>query len=557
MKPSKIEIGKLRTWIWTALAVLVIAPGMALAGQSNNKTKTPPPAPTSRPAASSSTKPTTGAAKGNASNAGAGHANGTQTGTHQPGNQPGTHQPGNQPGTHQPGNQPGPHQPGNQPGPHQPGNQPGPHQPGNQPGPSYGGFVKPVGGHNVEYNKNGHPTVIHAAGGQRIDRGPRGNGVRRTEFHTANGGRVVTEGHRGFVEHSFARGGHNYERRTYVVGGRSYARVYRDYSYRGFAYHRYVPGYYYRPGFYGWAWGGPVAYAWWAGPGPAWYGFYGPYFAMYPSYAAPAFWLTDYVIAANLQAAYEDRQAAAAAQTGGAQQPDQNVASAPTPLTPEIKQAIAEEVKAQLAASQSAAAAQGNPNAASQPNAAEAAPPAMDPAQRVFIVSTNLDVPVNGDECGLTQGDVILRTGDTLDEGGKVGVSVMTSKANDCKSGSATKVAVADLQEMQNSFQEQVESGTQSMAANQGKNGMPAAPAGSTTVANNSEGMAAPDLGAATDVKNQMSAADQAEKEVSQGGAQGSSSLQLDDMGRWAVLDSRLAQMRKRWCGGARVVTRS
>ncbi len=200
---------------------------------------------------------------------------------------------------------------------------------------------------------------------------------------------------------------------------------------------------------------------------------YGPYFAMYPSYAAPAFWLTDYVIAANLQAAYEDRQAAASAQTGGAQQPDQNVASAPTPLTPEIKQAIAEEVKAQLAASQSAAAAQGNPNAASQPNAAEAAPPAMDPAQRVFIVSTNLDVPVNGDECGLTQGDVILRTGDTLDEGGKVGVSVMTSKANDCKSGSATKVAVADLQEMQNSFQEQVESGTQSMAANQGKNGMP------------------------------------------------------------------------------------
>ncbi len=31
---------------------------------------------------------------------------------------------------------------------------------------------------------------------------------------------------------------------------------------------------------------------------------YGYYFNPYPVYAAPAFWITDYLIAANLQAAY-------------------------------------------------------------------------------------------------------------------------------------------------------------------------------------------------------------------------------------------------------------
>ena len=281
---------------------------------------------------------------------------------------------------------------------------------------------------------------------------------------------------------------------------------------------------------------------------------------MYPSYAGPAFWLTDFVIAANLQAAYEDRQAAAAAPAAGdpQQAPDPNAAAVATPLSPEMKQAIAEEVKAQLAASQSAAAAQGQTSAAPQANTSdEARPPAMDPAQRVFIVSNNLDVPVSGGECGLTQGDVILRTGDELDAGGKVGVSVMSSKASDCKSGSATKLAVADLQEMQNSFQEQVDAGTQSMAANQGKNGMPMAPAGTTAMVKNPEGIASPDLDATAQVDGQISAADQAETEVRQGSTQGSSTLQPDDLGRYAIVESKHPQLRGQWCGGVRRQERS
>jgi hypothetical protein len=112
---------------------------------------------------------------------------------------------------------------------------------------------------------------------------------------------------RGFVEHTFARNGHSFVKRTYVAGGRSYARVYGRSRYRGVYFNRYVPAYYFAPGFYGWAynpWASPVYWGWGWGPQP-WYGYYSYYFSPYPNYAGPAAWLTDYLIAANLQAAYD------------------------------------------------------------------------------------------------------------------------------------------------------------------------------------------------------------------------------------------------------------
>ena len=61
--------------------------------------------------------------------------------------------------------------------------------------------------------------------------------------------------------------------------------------------------------------GRPISYSWgWGGAG--WYGYYGPYFAPYPVYRSPLFWLTDFFFAATLQAAYDQQMAdnAAAAQ---------------------------------------------------------------------------------------------------------------------------------------------------------------------------------------------------------------------------------------------------
>jgi hypothetical protein len=238
----------------------------------------------------------------------------------------------------------------------------------------------------------------------------------RTVVSEHNGARVVTTGrHGGYVQRPYAvRNGHTYVSRTYVVNGHAYAHVYRSYYYGGHPYYGYYPAYYYNPGFYGWAynpWAAPVAWGWGWGGAP-WYGFYGGYFAPYAVYPSAAIWLTDYLISANLQAAYAAQAEANAAQAGGgggdagaapAQDNggggDQDASasnSGTVALTPEVKQAIAEEVKAQLAAEQASS---GQPAAsgaapASAPAATTAStgevPAALDPTHTTFIVASDL-----------------------------------------------------------------------------------------------------------------------------------------------------------------------
>src|SRR6202012_4508386 len=116
-------------------------------------------------------------------------------------------------------------------------------------------------------------------------------------------------------------------------------------------------------------WAAPVAYSWGWGGAP-WYGAYGYYFNPYPVYASAALWMTDYVISQNLQAAYAaqaqaNANAAAAANAqamgdyaGGGQQAENAGGgdSGGPALTPAVKQAIADEVRAQLEAEKAAAA---------------------------------------------------------------------------------------------------------------------------------------------------------------------------------------------------------
>ena len=104
------------------------------------------------------------------------------------------------------------------------------------------------------------------------------------------------------------RGGHAFYSRTFVAGGVVHVGVYQGYFWGGRSYYGWYPGYFFAPAYYSWGWqpwGVPVVWgvsAWgWGGP---WWGFYGGWFTPYPVYAAPYFWLTDYLIAANLQAAY-------------------------------------------------------------------------------------------------------------------------------------------------------------------------------------------------------------------------------------------------------------
>jgi hypothetical protein len=373
-----------------------------------------------------------------------------------------------------------------------------------------------IGDKRVAFDRSGHMREIHAHGMEvhrTINR-------QRTFVVQQNGRRIVGLGpHRGYVQRTYInRYGRSYVQRTYVAGGVRYAAVYRSYTWRGVAYYHYVPAVYYRPAFYAWAynpWSVRLAWGWGWGGAP-WFGFYGYYFAPYPVYPAPSFWLTDYVLAANLQAAYADQQGTPAGDGGYAGDSDPSASANAVQLSPEVKQMIADEVQRQLAAERDAAAAQpAQPQPTNDTPAAggpETTPSVLSPDSRVFVVSSTIDVTKeDGSECSLTAGDIIMRTGDPQ-EGTKVAVNVVTSKHGDCPSNTATALEVNELEEMQNQFRQQLDSGLKALAADQGKNGMPGAPDTATTAGEAPP--PAPDPAASADLSEQQKNADQAETDV-------------------------------------------
>ncbi len=383
------------------------------------------------------------------------------------------------------------------------------------------------GGGSANLRPNGQIRIINR-NGMRIQHNLRGG---RTIVTERGGVRIVTRGGgRGYVQRAYVtRGGRSYYSRTYYNHGVYRVGIYRGYYYGGRHYYGYYPNYWYHPAFYGWAyrpWDAPVYWSvgiggWGWGP---WFGFYGGYFAPYSVYPSAAFWLTDYVIAANLQAAYEARAEANAEAAGydegyrdGA---GQAANSGPVTLTPEVKQAIAEEVKAQLAAEQqqSSDGPSGSYNGRTRDGQAPAAepandevPPALDPARRTFVVSSDITVISNGQECDLTAGDVITRLTDTPDAGQRVTASVSASKKGDCGAGKQVAVSVEDLQDMHNRFQEQLDSGMKELVEKQGKS-LPKAPDTATTAADVPP--PSPDTSAAKDLTDQEDAADATETQV-------------------------------------------
>ena len=344
-----------------------------------------------------------------------------------------------------------------------------------------------------------------------VNRGP--GGARLVETRSP-GGRVVSYGpHTGFVERSVA-GRNGYISRTHVVGGRSFAHVYREYRYHDVAYYRYVPAVYYGPGFYGWAvtpWGAPVGYAWGSGITAPWFGFYAGYFTPYQTYASPDLWLTDYVIAENLRLAYESQQAG---NDGQAPLPPSNGQPSAATLSPEMKALIADEVRQQLAAERAAAAVPTIIGPQQFAPGGEQLPPALN--QRFFVVSSSLDITtLAGQACSLTPGDIIQRKGKELTTDGGLAVEVVSSKPGDCAADSGATMQLADLQEMHNQFREQIDSGLEKLAGNQAK-GLPSGPAaGARPVA---EGTADPVADAESQLAAQETDAAKLEVQVTLGG---------------------------------------
>jgi len=390
------------------------------------------------------------------------------------------------------------------------------------------------GGGSASIRPNGQIRSVNR-NGMQIQHGLHGG---RTIVSTHNGARVVTTGaHGGYVQRNYVvRNGNTYVSRTYVENNVTYTGVYRSYGYAGYCcYYGYAPAYYYTPVYYGWAynpWPAPAYYGWgWAGQ--PWYGYYGPYYAPYPVYPSAAFWLTDYLIAASLQAAYSaqvatstplirlDRDLPVVASLGLVPAPgDANVT-----LTKEVKDQLAEEVKAQLAEDQSAAGKSANSSGGqSAGGQANGPPPALDPKRRLFVVNDEVSTMAGEQECSLTSGDIISRVSDTPDEDRNVDVKVLASKKGNCAVGAQVSVAVDDLQEMHNHFREQLSGGMGELSKKQGTGGLPKAP--DTSKVDGEVPAPPPDNSAAKTLKDQQAAADQTEAEVKQeagssgGGAQ-------------------------------------
>ena len=438
------------------------------------------------------------------------------------------------------------------------------------------------------------------------------DGGRRVSVERHDGSRLVTErGRRGFVERPYQYHGHDFARRSYYYHGARYDRFYNHYYYRGGYMNVYAPGFYFAPGFYGWAynpWATPIAYGWGWGASP-WFAFYGGYFSPWRMYAGSAFWLADYMLAANLQAAYA-AQAALAGAAGGAipvapaepwtdsafqvvqgqtytisatgmlqfngnatalappngrtggpmvdpscapgayhsgtpapqlpclsligkigpdgtpfevgrtttfvapasgelflgvndgylsdnsggwvasvvpaggdpNQPQQASLSGDTPLSPDVKQAIADEVKNQLAL-ENAEAAQVKAGQDVDPGSSGIARIIQDVGAghpHIFVVGDGIDVTdaSTQKECHLSDGDAVQMVSAPDASATTANVVVKSNKGGiECAPSSMVAVNISDLQEMQNHMREQIDVGLKEMQSKAGTGGLPQAPA--------------------------------------------------------------------------------
>jgi hypothetical protein len=339
-----------------------------------------------------------------------------------------------------------------------------------------------------------------------------------------NPGHVVVVSNRyghGYVGRPYTYRNVEFVHRTYYVNGMVYSRFYRPFVWGGLSLDVYAPGVYFAPAYYGWAyhlWAAPVAYGGWGWAGRPWFGYYGGWFAPYPRYAGPAFWLTDYLVSQTLMAAYQERAAELAA----------TQVSYTQPLSPAVKDLVAAEVQRQLAL-ENAEAAAGAAQTPPDPGSSGVARMLSDGQPHVFVVSNALDVPSSNGECPVTEGDVLQLLKPIQPGAPAADLSVLATKGQDCAKGSVVQVQVADLQDMQNHMRETLDQGLAQLQQQQGQGGIPAAPP-AATVAPQQTAYAAiappPDPNVSTTLSQQTREADQAEQEVLSG-ASGSSGSKL------------------------------
>ena len=339
-------------------------------------------------------------------------------------------------------------------------------EPAPRPGPRWE-VTRPRDGGEIHRTPAGAVREVRTPGGAVVHFAP--DGMRHVELARPDGRVVVANGggHWGYVQRPILGHDHPFVQRTYVERGLVTTRIYRPCVYRGITFNIYMPSHYYRPAFYSWAyrpWARPVAYRWGWTSQP-WYGYYRSYYTPYPYYSSPVFWLTDFVLSATLEAAYQDRMDSAV--------PVQPPASGfEAGLTPDVKVAIADEVRHQV-----------EQERAEQETAGNGYGPANDPpplfsadGPRIFLVAHSLlAYDDRGRECTLSEGDVLRLDGPPAPNASYADVVVLASRSGLLAKGRVVSVSVQDLQELQNHLRATLDRGLGDLQSSQG-DGLPPPP---------------------------------------------------------------------------------
>jgi hypothetical protein len=355
----------------------------------------------------------------------------------------------------------------------------------------------------------------HSAGGERVrevSRGIAGGPVRVVRY-----GNTLS----GTVEHTIGVG---LVSRTFVSGGHVlYTHVYQRHVWypfgRAATYETFVPAVQYPAVYYAWAvapWPRPITYTWGWQVQP-WYPTYGALFTPYAVYTSPDLWMTDYIIAENMQTAYQAQSsapaqessphgalAAPAVQASDAAPVSQPNDAPPAPqasdspsapagrppaITPEIKAQLNAQIKVQLQEQQAA-------TATPVTLTTQSTPPALRPNHVFFEVVQPLEVSsgTGNRYCSLSPNDYIKRTGGMSNDDWMIPVVVELSGRSDCPAGLQTRIGLNDLNGMENEQEAQVMEAMQAASKSMGPDGPPSGPGVHPTLI--AAGNAGPDPGA-------------------------------------------------------------
>ena len=147
---------------------------------------------------------------------------------------------------------------------------------------------------------------------------------------------------------------------------------------------------------------------------------------------------------------------------------DELYADQDTPISDELKAAIAEEVRRQLAAEQDMAAGGDDPTQMDLP--------AFLKPDALFVVSRSLEAPAGQRTCELSHGDVLRLTATPPEDSTTAVLRVVAGKRGDCPAGVEVTLPLQELQEMLNDLRARLAAGLEALRSEQGQSGLPAAP---------------------------------------------------------------------------------